>query len=341
MPIPFFPDYQLADPWWLLLLLLLPLLAWLRGHKGHAPALLFPMAGLIGDLGTPSRARSGGLVMNLLHLGLAFSIIGMARPQKVISFDEVKTEGIAICVAVDVSLSMLIEDYYAGSSRINRLAAAKKVLVEFIKGRPNDRIGIVAFAGAPYTPCPPTLDHEWLLSHMDRIQTGIMEDGTAIGSGIAAAARRLDDQKVKSKVLVLITDGASNSGKLSPLDAAKLAISLKPSVRIYTIGVGTPGMHLIPMPGRPPINSGRDEFDEKSLREIAAIGGGKFFKAQDSATLQSVFSAINELEKTQIERRVIIQKRDLFQIFLLIAATFFALHLVWKTTFARTAPVTV
>ncbi len=341
MPLPFFPNIQLADPWWLLLLLVLPWLAWLRGRKGHAPTLLFPTASLIEDLGTPTRSRSGGFILNLLHAGLACCIIAMARPQKVISYDEVKTEGIAICVAVDVSLSMLIEDYYAGSSNINRLTAAKRVLVDFIKGRPNDRIGIVAFAGAPYTPCPPTLDHDWLLSHMDRIQTGIMEDGTAIGSGIAAAARRLDDQKVKSKVIVLITDGANNSGKLSPVDAAKLAISLKPSVRIYTIGVGTPGMHLIPMPGRPPINSGRDEFDEKSLREIASIGGGKFFKAQDSATLQSVFSAINELEKTQIEKRVIIQKRDLFQIFLLITAALFAIHLVWKTTAARTAPITV
>lgn len=338
MPLPFFPNYLLADPWWLLLLLLLPLLAWLRGRKGNAPTILFPTTGLIKELGAPTRSRSGGFVVNLLHAGLACGIIALARPQKVISYDEVKTEGIAICVAVDVSLSMLIEDYYAGSRNINRLTAAKRVLVDFIKGRPNDRIGIVAFAGAPYTPCPPTLDHEWLLNNMERIQTGIMEDGTAIGSGIAAAARRLDKQQIKSKVLVLITDGANNSGKLSPMDAARLAVTL--GVRIYTIGVGTPGMHLIPMPGRPPINSGRDEFDEKSLREIASIGGGKFFKAQDSATLQSVFSAVNDLEKTQIEKRVIIQRHDFFQIFLTIAASLTALHLLWKTTAARTAPVT-
>lgn len=340
MPLPFFPNYQLANPWWLLLLLLLPLLAWLRGRKGNAPTILFPTVGLIDDLGTPTRSRSGGFILNLLHAGLACGIIALARPQKIVSYDEVKTEGIAICVAVDVSLSMLIEDYYAGSSKINRLSAAKRVLEDFIKGRPNDRIGIVAFAGAPYTPCPPTLDHDWLLSHMDRIQTGIMEDGTAIGSGIAAAALVLSKQEVKSKVLVLITDGASNSGKLSPMDAAQLAISLKPAVRIYTIGVGTPGIHPIPMPGRPPMNSGRDEFDEKSLKEIASIGSGKFFKAQDSATLQNVFKAINDLEKTQIDKRVIIQKRDLFQIFLLMAASFIALHLLWKTTAARMAPVT-
>ncbi len=341
MTLPYFSNYQLANPWWLLLLLVLPWLAWLRARRGHAPTLLFPTVSLIEDLGTSTRSRSGGFFVNLLHAGLACSIIAMARPQKVVTYNEVTTEGIAICVAVDVSLSMLIEDYYAGSSQINRLTAAKRVLVDFIKGRPNDRIGIVAFAGAPYTPCPPTLDHDWLLSHMDRIQTGIMEDGTAIGSGIAAAARRLDDQIVKSKVMVLITDGASNSGKLSPMDAAKLAISLKPSVRIYTIGVGTPGRHIIHMPGRLPFDSGRDEFDEKSLREIASIGDGKFFKAQDSATLQSVFSAINELEKSQVEKRVIIQKHDLFQIFLIIAASLVALHLVWKTTAARTAPVTV
>jgi len=339
MTFPFIPNFQLGEPWWLLLLLVLPVLAWLRGRKGNAPTLLFPTAALISDLGRTSRSRRGGFFGNLLYIALIPAIIAMARPQKVISTEEIKSEGIAICVAVDVSLSMLIEDYYAGLRTINRLTAAKKVLTDFIKGRPADRIGIVAFAGAPYVPCPPTLDHDWLLKNMDRIQTGIMEDGTAIGSGIATAARRLDQPDMKSKVLVLITDGANNSGKLSPLDAARLAAALH--IRIYTIGVGTPGLHLIRLPSGQLINSGRDEFDEVSLKEIAKIGDGAFFKAQDSATLESVFRSINEMEKTEIQRRIIVHTDDLFFWFLIPAVGLAALYLLWKATGASTAPVTV
>ncbi|WP_172682695.1 VWA domain-containing protein [Verrucomicrobium spinosum] len=209
------PEHQLASPWWLLLLLALPVLAWLRGRAGDAPAMSFPMTGLLAELGHPTRSRPRGFAFNLLHLAMVPAIIALARPQKVISYDELKSEGIGIVVAFDVSLSMRIRDFYIGNRQVDRMTAAKRVLVDFIKGRPNDRIGIVAFGGAPYNPCPPTLDHDWLLNNMDRIQTGIMEDGTAIGSGIAAAARRLDQLEVKSKVILLMTDGANNSGKLS------------------------------------------------------------------------------------------------------------------------------
>ena len=160
-----FPDIRFAWPLWLLGLLLLPVLALWRGKRGRAPAVKFPMAILLKD-------------------------IGLARPQKITSTDESKTEGIAIALTVDVSLSMLIEDFRIGGVSVNRLTAAKRVMRDFIKGRDNDRVGIVAFAGAPYTPCPLTLDHEWLESNIDRVQTGVMEDGTAIGSGLAAAARR-------------------------------------------------------------------------------------------------------------------------------------------------------
>lgn len=337
MQIPFFPDYQLASPWWLLLLPPLPLLALLRGRKGQSAALSFPMVGLVQDLGKTTRNRAGGFMMNLLYLSLALAIVGMARPQKIMSYDEVKSEGIAICVAADVSLSMLIEDFFIGGQRVNRLTIAKRVLTEFIKGRPHDRIGIVAFAGAPYNPCPPTLDHEWLLKNMDRIQTGIMEDGTAIGSGIAAAARRLDQQDVKSKVLVLLTDGANNSGKLSPQDAAKLAATL--GIRIYTVGIGTPGIHRIPLPNGGVINSGRDEFDEDSLKEVAKIGGGAFFKAQDSDSLERIFKTIDSLEKTEVQHQKVIETEEKFPWVIIPAALFALIHLMWRQTLGRTAPV--
>ena len=336
MPLPFFSDYQLASPWWLLLLLALPLLAWLRGRSGSAPALAFPAVGLLQGLARQTRSRSGGFVMNLLHLSLACAIIGLARPQKITSYDEIKSEGIGICVAFDVSLSMLITDFNIGGRPVSRITAAKKVLTEFIKGRPNDRIGIVAFAGAPYNPCPPTLDHDWLLKNMDRIQTGIMEDGTAIGSGIATAARRLDSLDVKSKVIVLITDGANNSGKLSPRDAARLAATL--GIRIHTIGIGTPGDHPIHLPNGQTIHSGRDEFDEASLRELAKIGNGSFFKAEDDATLNRIFKIIDELEKSEIQHRKIVETEELFQWFAIAAATIAFLHLTWRLTLGRTAP---
>lgn len=336
MTVPFFPSYQFAHPWWLLLLLGLPLLAWLRGRAGGAPAVMFPAVELLHGLGSPTRSRRGGMAVNLLHVGLAFAIIALARPQRVISYDEVKSEGIAIVVACDVSLSMLIQDFYIGGTQVNRLTAAKRVLVDFIKGRPSDRIGIVAFAGAPYTPCPPTLDHDWLLKNMDRIQTGIMEDGTAIGSGIAAAARRLDQQKVRSKVLVLLTDGANNSGKLSPQDAARLAATL--GIRIHTVSIGTPGMHLIRLPNGQIINSGRQEFDPETLEEVARIGNGTSHRAEDLSTLENIFHTIDELEKTEIVRRKIVETEECFLWFLITAVVMCGTYLLWKQTAGRTAP---
>lgn len=336
MSIPFLPSHQFAHPWWLLLLAVLPVLAWLRGKAGRAPAMMFPMVELMKGLGTPTRSRKGGFSMNLLHASLAFAIVALARPQRVISYDEVKSEGIAIVVACDVSLSMLIQDFYIGGAQVNRLTAAKRVLTDFIKGRTADRIGIVAFAGAPYTPCPPTLDHDWLLKNMDRIQTGIMEDGTAIGSGIAAAARRLDQQKVRSKVLVLLTDGANNSGKLSPQDAARLAATL--GVRIHTVSIGTPGMHLIRLPNGQIINSGRQEFDPETLAEVARIGNGTAHRAEDLSTLQNIFRTIDELEKTEIIRRKIVETEECFWWFLIPAALLCSIYLLWKQTAGRTAP---
>jgi len=336
MPIPYMPNYQFASPWWLLLLLALPVMATLRGRVGAAPAMAFPGTILLRDLGSNTRSRTGGFFMNLLYLSLACGILGMARPQRIVSYDEIKSEGIGIVIACDVSLSMLITDFYIGGQQVNRLTAAKRVLVNFIKGRPNDRIGIVAFAGAPYNPCPPTLDHEWLLKNMDRIQTGIMEDGTAIGSGIAAAARRLDQQQVKSKVLVLLTDGANNSGKLSPQDAARLAATL--GIKIYTIAIGTPGMHLIRHPSGQIINSGRQEFDVGTLQEIADIGGGTFNKAEDLSSLEKIFDTIDSMEKTEITRRKVVETEDVFQWFVISAAALCLVYLTWKQTLGRTAP---
>ncbi len=337
MAIPFLgKDYQFESPWWLLLLAVIPLLIVLKGLRGGGSSMTFPGAWLLQDLGRNTRARMGGFGFNLLHLALASAIIAMARPQRIVSYEETKTDGLAIMVACDVSLSMLIEDFSIGGGKVNRLAAAKRVLRDFIKGRPNDRIGIVAFAGAPYTPCPPTLDHDWLLENLDRVQTGIMENGTAIGSGIATAANRLEPQKVPSKIVLLLTDGANNSGKLSPQDAARLAATL--GIRIYAISIGTPGYHIIRQPNGPPIDSGREEFDLPTLQEVAKIGKGVFYRAEDLAELEGVFKTIDGLEKTEIRRRKVVEAEDKYFWFLVTAASLCGAYLLWKQTLGRTTP---
>lgn len=337
MSLPFLKEIILARPEWLLLLLVVPVMMWWRGRVGRAPAITFPTVSLLRDIGFSSRATYGGATFGLILLSIIASLIALARPQKVISHDEEKSEGIAICLAVDVSISMLIEDFYIGSTRVNRLTAEKRVMRDFIRARKSDRIGIVAFAGAPYNPCPMTLDHEWLEANLERVQTGIMEDGTAIGSGLAAAARRLDKETVPSKVIILLTDGANNSGKLSPLDAARLASTL--GQKIYTIAVGTPGIHMIPLPDGRIITSGRQEFDEGTLQEVARIGGGSFYMAQNLDALKEIFETIDRLEKTEIKKRTIVETRELFIYPLSVAVALLAAALFLRFTLLNSAPI--
>ena len=339
MSIPFLPSMIFGRPEWLLLLLLLPLMAWWRGRNGKAPTIAFSTAFILREMGVKTRSARGGFTFGLVLLSLTAAIIALARPQKVISHDEENTEGIAICLTVDVSLSMLIEDFYIGGQPVNRITAAKRVMRDFIRGRKSDRIGIVAFAGAPYYPCPMTLDREWLESNLERVQTGVMEDGTAIGSGLAAAARRLDKETVPSKVIILLTDGANNSGKLSPQDAAKLGATL--GVKIYTIAIGTPGVHMIPLPNGRVITSGRQEFDEGTLQAVANIGGGSFYMAQDIGALEDIFETINKLEKKEIKKRTVTETEELFFYPLAAAAALLGLALLLRLTVLNAAPMAV
>jgi Ca-activated chloride channel homolog len=339
MTLPFLPDYILAQPWWLLLWLVLPLMAWWRGRPGRAPAITLPTAFLLRNYAIPAKSIRGGLTCPWLLLALAVAAVAMARPQKLTSHDEDKTEGIAICLTVDVSTSMLIEDFYIGGRPSNRITAAKRVMRDFIRGRKSDRIGIVAFAGAPYYPCPLTLDREWLELNLDRVQTGVMEDGTAIGSGLALAAKRLHKETVPSKVIILLTDGANNSGKLSPINAAEMAATLKQ--KIYTIAIGTPGIHRIPLPNGQVITSGRQEFDEGTLKTVAEYGNGQFYMAQDSDALEEVFKTIDQLERREIQLRKITETEELFHYFLLAAGVLLLWHLVWRLFIRQVRPVSV
>jgi Ca-activated chloride channel family protein len=243
---------------------------------------------------------------------MALAVVALARPQRVREYERVKSSGVEIMLAVDVSLSMNIEDFKIGGQVVNRLTAAKKVMREFVAGRGSDRIGIVAFSGRPYTPSPLTLDQSWLQDSIDRIELGIVKDsGTAIGSAIAAAARRLDQQESLSKIVLLLTDGANNSGNLEPVTAARLAKTL--GIRVHTIAVGTPGVHRIPDPSNPRnIIKVSQEFDFETLQEVADLTGGRAYLAQNTEALEEIFAAIDEMEKTEISRRTITEADELF-----------------------------
>jgi Ca-activated chloride channel family protein len=340
MRIPGIPDFQFAQPAWLLVLLLFPLLKALRGGRGRGAAIVFPGASMLGDLGKSSRSGLGWLWFSLVLTSVAVAILALARPQKLLSTEEEKTDGISIMLTVDVSLSMLIEDFYIGGQPVNRLTAAKRVMTDFIQGRRSDRIGIVAFAGETYLPCPLTLDRDWLINNLDRVQTQRVGDGTAIGSGIASAANRIKKEKTPSKIIVLLTDGANNSGRLSPQDAAKLAATL--GIKIYTIAIGTPGVHVIPDPRRGTFTPvGQQLFDEKTLKEVAAIGNGQFYMAQDLNSLAEVFATIDKLEKAKIERRKFTEAEELFHYPLYAAAALLVLALLLCLTLLRTSPESV
>ena len=331
-------DIEFAWPWMLLGLLIPPYIAWWRGRRGKSPAVMFPTAFLLAGIAKPVRSWRGGFALGLSLLSLAAGFLALARPQKLRTLEEDKTEGLAICLTVDVSLSMLTDDFIVGGMRTNRLVAAKRVMRDFIRGRVSDRIGIVAFAGAPYLPCPLTLDHEWLEQNIERVQTGITGDGTAIGSGLAAAGSRLDkEEKVASKVIILLTDGANNSGRLSPQDAARAAATL--GVRIYTIAIGTPGQHLIRTPDGRVINSGRQEFDEPTLMEVAKIGNGAFYKAQDLDALDRIFKTIDQLERTEVQHKKIIEREEMYQWPLMVALGLLVLAFLAHLALLRTSPL--
>ena len=238
--------FGFAHPWLLLLLLLVPLLAMLAGARGRAPAVVYSSLAPLRGAGRPRRARAGGFLLGLLLAGLSLLIVALARPQLGTTVSRVQASGIDIMLAIDVSRSMLAEDLSIGSERANRVDAVKQVTQKFIDARPNDRIGILCFAGRPYLVSPLTLDHDWLLQNLERVRIGLVEDGTAIGSAIASAANRLKDKESKSKIVVLLTDGGNNAGKVTPANAAEAAQAL--GIKIYTIGAGTRGFAPVPVP---------------------------------------------------------------------------------------------
>jgi Ca-activated chloride channel family protein len=309
----FLEHFRFSQPGWLFLLIPAFLLLALRRGKGSDAAVVFPNLSVLVSLGKRVRRVAWNLGLPLAFLALFCAILAMARPVWRNEYQSRSASGIDIMIAFDVSLSMDIDDFVDQGVRARRIDVAKKVVDDFISRRPEDRMGLVAFAGRPRDASPITLDHQWLrksLSELrlnDRNDMGtIKEQGTAIGSALAAAAVRLEARDAKSKIIVLITDGASNSGKISPIEAAEHAKTL--GIKIYTVAIGTTEGRVDPSIMRFPYQ----EFDLPTLQKIATLTGAEHYWAQDLAALKKTFTTIDNLEKTDAKSLTVIDDTELF-----------------------------
>jgi Ca-activated chloride channel family protein len=287
-----------ANPEMFLLLLFVPALVfwyWKR-QRSQLVELRMPTTKVFHTMPRSLRQRFRHTLFALRILALALLTVALARPQSTSKGENVNTEGIDIVLVTDISGSMLAEDF-----KPNRIEAAKNVAEDFIDGRPNDRIGLVIFAGESFTQCPLTLDHAVVKNLLSQVKSGMIEDGTAIGMGLATAVSRLKDSKAKSRVIILLTDGVNNRGFIDPLTAAGIAQSF--GIRVYTIGVGTKG--YAPYPVQTPFGVQYQnmpvEIDEALLQKIASETGGKYFRATDNRKLKAIYDEIDRLEKTKIE----------------------------------------
>jgi len=264
---------------------------------------------------------------------MALIIVAIARPQSTLNWKNEESEGIDIVLALDVSSSMLARDFEP-----DRLEAAKDLAIQFIAGRRNDRIGLVVFSGESFTQCPLTTDHSVLINLFKDVKSGIIEDGTAIGMGLANAVSRLKDSDAKSKVIILLTDGVNNQGAIAPATAADLAQTF--GIRVYTIGVGTEGVAPYPMntPFGVQLRNMPVEIDEDVLTEIAQKTGGEYFRATDNEKLKQIYEQIDKLEKSKIEVKEFSQRNEEFLMFVMIAAFLLLTEMVLKNTILRQIP---
>ena len=333
-------------PWLLLLLLAVPLIAYLRGKRGPAAALTFSSTTMLRAIGKRSASRAGKFLRALIFLVLTLCVVALARPQLGKSLTQVEASGIDIMLVLDVSGSMYTKDFTIGGERATRLDAIKEVTRKFIEGRPNDRIGMIAFAGRPYVVSPMTLDHDWLMQNLERVRVGLVEDGTAIGSAIASAANRLNDKHSKSRVIVLLTDGENNAGKISPNTAAEAVKALR--IHFYAIGAGINGIAPAPiftqrgpmtdMLGNLVYQNQRVEFNEAGLREVAKIADGQFFRATDTQSLEQIYNDIDKLEKSTVAVKKYQEYRDLFPICIASAAGLLVAQLLLSQTIWKKLP---
>lgn len=279
------------------------------------------------------RIRMRHLPFILRVLAISMLILAIARPQASLSWRTENKEGIDIMMALDISGTMLIEDL-----RPSRLEAAKSVAIDFIQSRPNDNIGLVLFAAESFTQCPLTTDHSVLVNLFSGIKYGMIEDGTAIGLGLANAVSRIKDSKAKSKVVILLTDGSNNRGDIAPITAAEIAKTF--GVRVYAVGVGSHGM--VNMPVQTPFGvryqQVKSDFDEDTLIKIAEMTGGQYFRATNRAKLKEVYQQIDQMEKTKINVQEFVNKSELYFVFALLAFVFLFVEILLKNTWLKSLP---
>jgi Ca-activated chloride channel family protein len=329
-----FKDVEFAHPEFFWLLMIIPLMiGWYiwREKILYGELRVSAIKGFI----LPKKS----IIPRLRHLGIVLRclavialIIAIARPQSSLSWQNTTTEGIDIVIASDISGSMLAEDFHP-----NRLEAGKNIAIDFIKNRPNDRIGLVIFSGESFTQCPLTIDHEVLINLYQDIKYGMIDDGTAIGMGLATAVNRLKDSEAKSKVVILLTDGSNNMGSIPPVTAAEIAKQF--NVRVYTIGVGTHG--FAPYPVQTPFGVQYQrmavDVDEGTLTRIAQITGGKYFRATDNATLKNIYEQIDHLEKAKIDVTQYHKKTELFLPYALAALCLLLMEFLLRNTLLKGA----
>ena len=326
-----------GHPYLLLLLLLLPLVAWLKGQRGDPPAFVYSSVQIVRRIQSLTRSRAGGFLSAMRWLTLTLFIIALAQPRLTRSETKVTASGVDIVAALDMSGSMISEDFEAHAEPLNRFNMARNVLKQFIEKRPNDRIGLVVFGAQAFIATPLTLDHVFLNENLDRLQIGIIDENrTAIGSALSTAINRLREIKSKSKIVILMTDGQNNSGKIEPLTAADAAQAL--GVKVYTIGVGKRG--LAPMPKyfagqRIGTQLEPVDIDEDTLKKIADRTGGKYYRADNAARFQAIYTEIDKLEKTEKEVKKYSQHRELFRFVIAPALGLLLLeilmgHTVWR-----------
>lgn len=326
-----FKHLGFASPLYFLLLLLVPVMLWWGWYqRKRTPGFRLSTTGGFAPLNPSLRVRLRPVITWLRVLAVVALTIALARPQTSNVTETIDSEGIDIVLAIDVSGSMLAEDF-----KPNRIEAAKKVATCFIDGRRGDRIGLVIFSGESFTQCPVTIDHAVLKDQVANIESGMLLDGTAIGDGLATAVDRLRNTKGKSRIVILLTDGVNNTGRIGPETALEIAKAYK--IRVYTIGVGTTGQAITPMPTPQGIQRVMSpvQIDEPLLKKMAGETGGKYYRATGNSSLEKIYREIDQLEKTSVETNSFKQYAELFFPFALIALLALGLEMVLRNTVYR------
>ncbi|MGM0463450.1 MAG: vWA domain-containing protein [Bacteroidota bacterium] len=322
-------DITFAQPLYLWLLLLIPVLVlfYILKQQSTSASFTFSPVKYLDEMPRPARSYLRHILFGFRMVVIALLVLMIARPQSVDHWEDRSTEGIDIMLSMDISSSMLARDFNP-----DRLEAAKNVATEFISGRPYDRMGLVIFSGESFTQCPITTDHAVLINLMREMESGMIEDGTAIGLGLATAINRIKDSDARSKVIILLTDGVNNRGEIAPVTAAEIAKTM--GVRVYTIGVGSRGTAPYPVqtPAGISYRNMRVEIDEEVLQDIAEMTGGQYFRATDNESLNKIYEEIDELEKSKINVQEYSNKKEEFMPLAIIMAALLLLEILMRYT---------